>query len=63
MAELRRYDHAHATEYVATLQGWLLEAQGDRAEADERLGVHENTVRYRLRKIAEIANLRRGVVV
>ena len=44
------------TEYVATLQAWL-EAQGDPAEAGERLGVHENTVRYRLRKMAEIANL------
>ena len=56
MAELRRHDHAHDTEYVATLQAWL-EAQGDPAEAGERLGVHENTVRYRLRKMAEIANL------
>jgi sugar diacid utilization regulator len=56
VAELRRHDHAHATEYVATLQAWL-EAQGDPAEAGERLGVHENTVRYRLRKMAEIANL------
>ena len=56
VAELRRHDHAHATEYVATLQAWL-EAQGDPVEAGERLGVHENTVRYRLRKMAEIANL------
>ena len=56
VAELRRHDHAHATEYVATLQAWL-EAQGDPTEAGERLGVHENTVRYRLRKMAEIANL------
>lgn len=56
VAELRQHDHAHATEYVATLRAWL-EAQGDPAEAGERLGVHENTVRYRLRKMAEIANL------
>ena len=56
MAELRRHDRAHDTEYVATLQAWL-QAQGDPAEAGERLGVHENTVRYRLRKMAEIANL------
>jgi PucR C-terminal helix-turn-helix domain len=56
VTELRRHDHAHATEYVATLQAWL-EAQGDPAEAGERLGIHENTVRYRLRKMAEIANL------
>ena len=56
VAELRRHDHANDTEYVATLQAWLW-AQGDPAEAGERLGVHENTVRYRLRKMAEIANL------
>lgn len=56
VAELRRHDGAHATEYVATLQAWL-EAQGDPTEAGERLGIHENTVRYRLRKMAEIANL------
>jgi len=56
VAELRRHDRAHETEYVATLHAWL-EAQGDPAEAGERLGVHENTVRYRLRKMAEIANL------
>ena len=56
VAELRRHDDANATDYVATLRAWL-EAQGDPAEAGERLGVHENTVRYRLRKMAEITNL------
>ncbi|WP_319447411.1 MULTISPECIES: helix-turn-helix domain-containing protein [unclassified Mycobacterium] len=56
VAELRRHDLANDTEYVATLQAWL-EAQGDPTEAGVRLGVHENTVRYRLRKMAELANL------
>lgn len=56
VAELRRHDRAHATEYVATLRAWL-EALGDPTEAGERLGVHENTVRYRLRKMAEITDL------
>ncbi|QEN14341.1 PucR family transcriptional regulator [Mycolicibacterium sp. ELW1] len=56
VAELRRHDEANATEYVVTLQAWL-EGQGDPAEAGERLGIHENTVRYRLRKMADIANL------
>ena len=56
VAELRRHDQANATDYVVTLQAWL-EAQGDPAQAGERLGVHENTVRYRLRKMAEITNL------
>jgi PucR C-terminal helix-turn-helix domain/GGDEF-like domain len=56
VAELRRHDRANATDYVATLRAWL-EAQGDPSEAGERLGLHENTVRYRLRKMAEITNL------
>lgn len=57
VAELRDHDLAHATPYVATLRAWL-EAQGDPVAAGERLGLHENTVRYRLRKMAEITDLR-----
>jgi sugar diacid utilization regulator len=56
VADLRRHDRANATDYVLTLQAWL-EAQGDPAEAGKRLEVHENTVRYRMRKMAEITNL------
>jgi hypothetical protein len=56
VAALRRHDHANGSEYVATLRAWL-EAQGDPAQAGEHLGVHENTVRYRLRKMAEITTL------
>lgn len=56
VADLRRHDRDHGTDYVATLQSWL-EAQGDPAQAGSRLGVHENTVRYRLRKMAEITDL------
>jgi hypothetical protein len=56
VAELRRHDQANATDYVATLRAYL-ESQGDPVAAGERLGVHENTVRYRLRKMAEITNL------
>lgn len=56
VAELGRHDRANGTDYVATLRAWL-EAQGDPAEAGDRLGVHENTVRYRLRKMAEITTL------
>lgn len=56
VAELRRHDRQNSTDYVATLRAWL-EAQGDPVRAGERLGVHENTVRYRLRKMAEITNL------
>ncbi|QLL09493.1 PucR family transcriptional regulator [Mycobacterium vicinigordonae] len=56
VAELRAHDRAHATDYVATLRAWLA-AQGDPVGAGERLGVHENTVRYRLRKMGEITAL------
>ena len=56
VAELRRHDRAHSTDYVPTLRAWL-EAQGDPAEAARELGVHENTVRYRFRKMDEITDL------
>jgi hypothetical protein len=56
VTELRRHDEAHTTQYVATLQAWLT-AQGDLAQAGEALGVHENPVRYRLRKMAEVTTL------
>jgi hypothetical protein len=56
VAELRRHDREHATAFVATLRAWL-EAQGDLADAAERLGVHPNTVRNRLRRMAEVTAL------
>lgn len=56
LAELRRHDDVHATRYVDTLRAWLA-AQGDLHQAAERLGVHENTVRYRLRKMSEVTVL------
>jgi sugar diacid utilization regulator len=56
VAELRRHDLEHGTQYVATLRAWL-EAQGDPAVAATQLGVHENTVRNRLRRMATMTNL------
>lgn len=56
VADLRRHDREHATTYVATLWSWLAE-QGDPVRAAERLGVHENTVRNRLRRMAEVTRL------
>ncbi|MEU1522435.1 PucR family transcriptional regulator [Nocardia rhamnosiphila] len=56
VAELRRYDSAHATDYVATLRAWL-DAQGDPVVAAAGLGVHPNTVRNRMRKMREVAVL------
>lgn len=57
VAELRRHDRQHGTHYVATLRSWLA-AQGDLAAAGEQLDVHQNTVRNRLRRMAEITALR-----
>lgn len=56
VAELRRYDREHATPYVATLRAWF-EAQGDLVVAADRLGVHPNTVRNRLRRMSDIVSL------
>jgi hypothetical protein len=54
--QLRRHDTEHATQYIATLRAWL-QAQGDPVEAGQLLGVHENTIRYRLRKMRELTAL------
>jgi hypothetical protein len=59
VAELRRHDREHATSFVATLRAWL-EAQGDLTDAAERLGVHPNTVRNRLRRMTEVTALDLG---
>ena len=56
VAELRAHDQANGTQYAVTLRAWL-EAQGDLAGAGRALGVHENTVRYRLRKMVELTQL------
>ncbi|WP_253766144.1 PucR family transcriptional regulator [Goodfellowiella coeruleoviolacea] len=56
VTELRRHDTEHGTQYVATLRAWL-QAQGDPVEAGRQLGVHENTIRYRLRKMTELTAL------
>jgi hypothetical protein len=59
VVQLRRHDTENGTQYVATLRAWL-RAQGDPAEAGRLLGVHENTVRYRLRKMRELTALDLG---
>lgn len=56
VADLVRHDREHGTPYVATLRAWLA-AQGDPVQAGAALGVHENTVRYRLRKMADVASI------
>lgn len=56
VAELIDHDRLHGTPYIATLRAWLA-AQGDPARAGAELGVHENTIRYRLRKMAEVTSV------
>lgn len=56
VAELRRHDTERGTRYVETLRAWL-ECQGDLGAAASRLAVHPNTVRYRLRKMADVTPL------
>lgn len=59
VADLIRHDREHGTAYIATLRAWL-EAQGEPARAGDVLGVHENTVRNRLRRMAEITAMDLG---
>ncbi|MCT2584821.1 PucR family transcriptional regulator [Actinophytocola gossypii] len=59
VAELRRYDQEHGTQFVPTLRAWL-DDQGDLGDAAERLGVHPNTVRNRLRRMTEVTALDLG---
>lgn len=56
IAELRKHDAQHGTHYVSTLRAWL-DASGDLATAADELGVHPNTIRYRLRKMAEVTTV------
>ncbi|GII04862.1 PucR family transcriptional regulator [Planobispora takensis] len=56
VSTLLRHDTRHGTGFAATLRAWL-EAQGDLTLAAERLGVHPNTVRNRLRRMGELTPL------
>ncbi|MEU0481910.1 helix-turn-helix domain-containing protein, partial [Streptosporangium sp. NPDC006013] len=56
LGALLRHDTRHGTRFFATLRAWL-ESQGDLTLAAERLGVHPNTVRNRLRKMDELGPL------
>ncbi|WP_017976337.1 PucR family transcriptional regulator [Actinopolyspora halophila] len=57
LADLARHDAAHATDYLSTLHAWL-RAQANLTVAAERLDVHPNTVRYRIRRMRRITDLR-----
>ena len=50
------YDAAHAASYGPTLRVYLA-SFGDPTEASKALGVHTNTLRYRLRRLHELFGL------
>ncbi|MCD4533626.1 helix-turn-helix domain-containing protein [Nocardioides sp. cx-169] len=56
LARLMAYDAQHHANLVETLQAWL-EAFGDVVAASERLYVHPNTFRYRLRRLMEVGEM------
>lgn len=53
LARLTDYDRRHRGNLVQTLRAWL-DAFGDVAVASESVAVHQNTFRYRLRRVAEV---------
>ncbi len=53
---LAEYDRTHGSEYVATLRAWF-ECVADTKLVGQRLGLHVNTVRYRVNKACEIAGI------
>ncbi len=56
LPDLVAHDREHGTDYVATLTAWL-EHQGDLKKAAQRLHVHPNTLRYRMRRLAEVVHI------
>jgi DNA-binding PucR family transcriptional regulator len=51
---LQEHDRVHRTAYLPTLRAYL-DAFGDVDAAARALGVHVNTVRYRLRRLRSVA--------
>jgi len=56
IARLREYDARHNADLLPTLAAWL-DAFGDVNAAAASVYVHPNTFRYRLRRLAEVAEL------
>ncbi|HVE98141.1 MAG TPA: helix-turn-helix domain-containing protein [Mycobacteriales bacterium] len=56
MATLVEHDREKGTSYVETLRA-LLDAFGDVRAAADRVSVHPNTFRYRIRRLLEVAGL------
>ncbi|MFI0785779.1 PucR family transcriptional regulator [Streptomyces lydicus] len=53
---MRAHDHGRGTAYAASVLAWL-DAVGNIAEAAQRLTVHPNTLKYRLRRARELFGL------
>lgn len=53
---IRDYDAKHGSDYLGTVRAYL-DTFGDTLAAAQRLGVHPNTFRYRLRRLREVARL------
>jgi hypothetical protein len=53
---IEAYDGKHATGYLETLRVHL-SSFGDPTVASARLGIHTNTLRYRLRRLSELFNV------
>jgi DNA-binding PucR family transcriptional regulator len=56
VARLLAHDRENDTDFVATLRAWL-DHMGDVSAAAEALHVHTNTLRYRVRRLAEIGGM------
>ncbi|WP_217183067.1 CdaR family transcriptional regulator [Streptomyces sp. AC495_CC817] len=56
LARLMAYDDSHQASLVDTLRAWL-DAMGDVTLASSAMFVHQNTFRYRLRRVAEVGRL------
>jgi hypothetical protein len=53
LERIEAYDEKHATAYLETLRVHL-SSFGDSTVASARLGIHTNTLRYRLRRLSEL---------
>jgi DNA-binding PucR family transcriptional regulator len=53
LGTLFAHDREHGTDYVGTLRA-LLEVESDAGRAAVHLGIHVNTLRYRVRRIVEL---------
>lgn len=59
VARLWAHDQVHDTQFIETLRSWL-DCMGDVSAAADMLHVHPNTLRYRLRRLAEIGDMDLG---